>query len=287
MSIVISNLCKKYGNKVALDNVNLQIDKGMFGLLGPNGAGKTTLMRILTTLIPPTSGTVEVNGVQIHRRKEIREITGYLPQEFSVYPSFSVYEALDYLAILSRITDKRIRKDTVNELLEKVNLLQYKKVKVKALSGGMKRRLGIAQALLANPKVLIVDEPTAGLDPEERIRFRNMLGSLSSERIVILSTHIVEDIESTCEKLGVLREGKIVYSGTVGELLKSVEGYVWSGLIEPDKLNYVQDNFTLISSVRETEKFRVRILASEKPFEGAENISPSVEDGYMKIIKGV
>ena len=143
----------------------------------------------------------------------------------------------------------------------------------------MKRRLGIAQALLAKPKVLIVDEPTAGLDPEERIRFRNMLGSLSSERIVILSTHIVEDIESTCEKLGVLREGKIVYSGTVGELLKSVEGYVWSGLIEPDKLNYVQDNFTLISSVRETEKFRVRILASENPLKGQKT--------YRRLLKTV
>ena len=287
MGIVINNLCKSYGKKVALDGVNLQINNGMFGLLGPNGAGKTTLMRILTTLIPPSSGLVEINGIPIGNRKSIREITGYLPQEFSVYPNFSVYEALDYLAVLSGINDGKLRKTVINELLERVNLNRFRKVKVKALSGGMKRRLGIAQALLADPKVLIVDEPTAGLDPEERIRFRNMLGSLAAERIVILSTHIVEDIESTCEHIAILDNGKIAYSGSVGKLLETAGVFVWGGLVEFDKIESLKESFTLLSSVRESDRVRVRILSGSKPFETAENVLPSIEDGYMKIIKGV
>ncbi len=287
MGIVINNLCKSYGKKVALDGVNLQINNGMFGLLGPNGAGKTTLMRILTTLIPPSSGLVEINGIPIGNCKGIREITGYLPQEFSVYPNFSVYEALDYLAVLSGINDGKLRKTVINELLERVNLNRFRKVKVKALSGGMKRRLGIAQALLADPKVLIVDEPTAGLDPEERIRFRNMLGSLAAERIVILSTHIVEDIESTCEHIAILDNGKIAYSGSVGKLLETAGGFVWGGLVEFDKIESLKESFTLLSSVRESDRVRVRILSGSKPFETAENVLPSIEDGYMKIIKGV
>ncbi|KNY28912.1 ABC transporter ATP-binding protein [Pseudobacteroides cellulosolvens] len=287
MGIVINNLCKNYGKKVALDGVNLQINNGMFGLLGPNGAGKTTLMRILTTLIAPTSGVIDINGVPIGNRKSIREITGYLPQEFSVYPNFSVYEALDYLAVLSGINDNKMRKTIINERLERVNLDRFRKVKVKALSGGMKRRLGIAQALLANPKVLIVDEPTAGLDPEERIRFRNMLGSLAAERIVILSTHIVEDIESTCEHIAILDNGKIAYSGSVGKLLEMAGDFVWGGLVEFDKMESLKESFTLLSSVRESDSIRVRILSGIKPFETAENVLPSIEDGYMKIIKGV
>lgn len=287
MCIVINNLCKIYGKKVALDGVSLQINNGMFGLLGPNGAGKTTLMRILTTLIPPTKGSVEVNGIPIGNRENIRKITGYLPQDFSVYPNFSVYEALDYLAVLSGINDGKRRKTIIDELLERVNLKRFRKVKVKALSGGMKRRLGIAQALLADPKVLIVDEPTAGLDPEERIRFRNMLGSLAAERIVILSTHIVEDIESTCEHIAILDNGKIAYSGSVGRLLEAAGGFVWGGLVEFDKLEAIRESFTLLSSVRENDNIRVRILSGSKPFETAECVVPSIEDGYMKIIKGV
>lgn len=287
MGIIINNLCKRYGNKVVLDGISLQIDSGMFGLLGPNGAGKTTLMRILTTLIPPTSGTLEVNGIPINNRKGIREITGYLPQDFSVYPTFSVYETLDYLAIMSRIADDKFRKKVIMQLLEKVNLLRYSKVKVKALSGGMKRRLGIAQALLANPQILIIDEPTAGLDPEERIRFRNMLESLSSERIVILSTHIVEDIGSTCEHMSILNNGKVAYAGSVSKLLESAEGFVWGGLIADDKLRSIQERFTLLSSVKEKGKNRVRILSDSRPFENVEIIPPSIEDGYMKIIREV
>ncbi len=287
MGIVINNLCKGYGRKVALDRVSLQIGNGMFGLLGPNGAGKTTLMRILTTIVPPTSGTVEVNGIPIEKRRNIREITGYLPQEFSMYPAFSVYEALDYLGILSGISDNKLRRNIINQLLERVNLSKFSKVKVKALSGGMKRRLGIAQALLADPKILIVDEPTAGLDPEERIRFRNMLGSLSAERIVILSTHIVEDIESTCENIAILDNGKIVYTGSTGKLLESAEGFVWGGLIEANKLASLEENFTLLSSVKEKNSIRVRILSGIKPFETAEIVPPSIEDGYMKVIRGV
>lgn len=205
--IEIKELNKFYGKKKqALSNVNLTIGQGMFGLLGRNGAGKTTLMKTLATLLQKQSGSISVCGIPIENAKAIRKIIGYLPQDFSIYPTMNVIEVMDYLGILSGI-GSRERKKRIELLLKKVNLIEQKNKKVKALSGGMKRRLGIAQALLNDPKVLIVDEPTAGLDPEERIRFRNLLCDVAEERIVILSTHIVGDIEATCENLAILNEG--------------------------------------------------------------------------------
>lgn len=202
--IEIKELNKFYGKKKqALSNVNLTIGQGMFGLLGRNGAGKTTLMKTLATLLQKQSGSISVCGIPIENAKAIRKIIGYLPQDFSIYPTMNVIEVMDYLGILSGI-GSRERKKRIELLLKKVNLIEQKNKKVKALSGGMKRRLGIAQALLNDPKVLIVDEPTAGLDPEERIRFRNLLCDVAEERIVILSTHIVGDIEATCENLAIL-----------------------------------------------------------------------------------
>ena len=189
MEIVINNLCKNYRKKKALENVSITIRSGMYGLLGRNGAGKTSLMRILATLSVPSSGEVSINGIPIKDVSKIREIVGYLPQDFSFYKSMSVYDAMDYLGLLSNIPDK-VRKERILTLLERVNLKENVKTKVRALSGGMKRRLGIAQALLHNPQILIVDEPTAGLDPEERIRFRNLLSDFADGRIVLLSTHI-------------------------------------------------------------------------------------------------
>lgn len=214
MNIVIDNLTKKYGKNTVLNNVSVKINEGMYGLLGKNGAGKTTLMRILTTILPYDSGNVEICGILHKQSREIRKIVGYLPQDFALYPSLSVYEALDYCGALSEMP-KHERREKIAELLEKTNLTAQSRKKVKALSGGMKRRLGIAQAMLNDPKVLIVDEPTVGLDPEERANFREMLMSYSEGRIVILSTHIVEDIEETCAEIGILHEGRIVFNGNL------------------------------------------------------------------------
>lgn len=216
--IIIEDLSKNFGEVRALKNVSLRIEQGMFGLIGRNGAGKTTLMRILATLLNKNGGNVTVCGIPVENPKEIRKLTGYLPQDFSVYPNMSVYEAMDYLGVLSGLS-KSVRTEQINNLLKKVNLSGSKKLKVKALSGGMKRRLGIAQALLHDPQVLIVDEPTAGLDPEERVRFRNLLRDIADDRIVLLSTHIVEDIEKTCDKIAVLNKGELFYTGTLKDFI--------------------------------------------------------------------
>lgn len=221
--IKINNLSKNYGSVQALKDISLTIDEGLFGLLGKNGAGKTTLMRILATLLNKTEGEVSVCEFEITNTKEIRRITGYLPQDFSFYPNMKVDESLEYLGLLSGMK-KDILKTRINEVLSKVNLLNVRKMKVKALSGGMKRRLGIAQAILHNPRVLIVDEPTAGLDPEERVRFRNLLSEIAEGRIVILSTHIIEDIEKTCEKLAVLNKGEIVFCGNLSSFIEGTDG---------------------------------------------------------------
>ncbi|MFZ5354686.1 MAG: ABC transporter ATP-binding protein [Bacillota bacterium] len=287
MKVEIKSLSKNYGSNAALKGISLDIPYGMFGLLGPNGAGKTTLMRILTTLIEKTDGIVKLGDIDIGQKKRIRELVGYLPQEFSMYAGLTVYEAMDYLAVLSYIQPGARRKELINELLERVNLERYRNTRVRALSGGMKRRLGIAQALLNDPKLLIVDEPTAGLDPEERIRFRNLLRDFSDNRIVILSTHIVEDIEFTCEKLAILDKGTIVYNGEVRELLKRAEGNIWAVLIERDQLEDIRKKHTIISSVSEGENIRLKLLADAKPLAEAAAVKPTLEDAYMSIIKGV
>lgn len=221
--IIIKNLSKNYGSKNALNGIDLEIHAGMFGLLGRNGAGKTTLMRILAALLPKSGGSATVCGVPVEKAADIRGLVGYLPQEFSMYPSMSVYEATDYLGLLSGLSTAG-RKEKIMPLLKKVNLDGAAKVRVKALSGGMKRRLGIAQAMLHDPRVLIVDEPTAGLDPEERVRFRNLLCEFAEDRIVLLSTHIVEDVEKTCESITVLCDGDILYSGSVNSFTAGKPG---------------------------------------------------------------
>ncbi len=223
MEIRINNLSKKYGKKTALSHVSVTIHSGMYGLLGRNGSGKTSLMRILATLSKPSGGEVSMNGVPIKETAKIREMVGYLPQDFSFYRNMTVYGAMDYLGLLSGVPDK-VRRERIFTLLEGVNLKDDARMKVKALSGGMKRRLGIAQALLHNPEILIVDEPTAGLDPEERMRFRNLLGKFAEGRIVLLSTHIVSDIESICENIGVLNEGRLIFNGSTEELIQKAGG---------------------------------------------------------------
>ena len=283
MEIVINNLSKNYGKKAALEKVSLTIPSGMYGLLGRNGAGKTSLMRILATLSVPSGGEISMNGIPIKETEKIRKIVGYLPQDFSFYRNMSVYDAMDYLGLLSNIPDK-IRKERISALLEQVNLKADMRTKIKALSGGMKRRLGIAQALLHNPQILIVDEPTAGLDPEERIRFRNLLGEFAEDRIVILSTHISSDLESSCENIGVLDKGRIIWNGSTEELVKQAEGkvYLISAAGKSDKR--IKEKYTVLNISASGAGTLYRVLSDTPPKENHILQAPALEDGYMYLL---
>lgn len=281
--IQIEHLNKFYGKKQALKDVTFTIEEGMFGLLGRNGAGKTTLMKVLATLIQKKDGSVIVCGTPVEDAAAIRKMTGYLPQEFSMYPNMTVYEAMDYLGTLSGL-NRTQRKSRIPKLLKKVNLQDNHRTKVKALSGGMKRRLGIAQAIMHNPKVLIVDEPTAGLDPEERVRFRNLLCEIANERIVILSTHIIGDIEATCENIAVLNEGELLYKGTVSELISLAEGKVYTAEISKKELPMLKKQHIVTSMLTMGNNVIVRFIADGKPFRGAKPCEAGVEDAYMYLM---
>ena len=283
MQIEIRNLSKNFREKQALRQVNLRIEQGMFGLLGPNGAGKTTLMKIISTIQKKSAGDVTVCGVPVEQAKEVRKLIGYLPQDFSMYGNMTAYEALDYLAILSGL-GKRERRNRVGLLLDQVNLGEQHRVKVKAMSGGMKRRLGIAQAMIHDPKVLIVDEPTAGLDPEERVRFRNLLCEMAKERIVILSTHIVGDIEATCEKIAVLKEGGIIFDGKISGLLHQVEGRVYSAQVSVLELEELKQRHLLTGILTTGSVSSVKMISEEPPLNDAVLCSPGVEDAYMYLM---
>ncbi len=282
-TIKIKHLNQYYGRKQALKDVSLTIRTGMFGLLGRNGAGKTTLMKVIATLLPKSEGTVSVCGRSTQSAGEVRKIVGYLPQEFSMYPNMTVYEAMDYLGVLSGL-GKAERRERIKELLERVNLTDDRRKKVKALSGGMKRRLGIAQAILHDPKVLIVDEPTAGLDPEERVRFRNLLCEIAEDRIVILSTHIVGDIEATCEDIAVLDEGSVIYQGTVPDLVSMTEGKVYSAQISKRELELLKKDYIVTIMLTLGNNVMARFLAEEKPFSSAKLCEAGVEDAYMYLM---
>lgn len=279
--IVIKNVDKFYGRKQALKNISLTVEQGMFGLLGRNGAGKTTLMKTLASLHTKQSGQITVCGIPIENSKQIRSITGYLPQDFSMYPSMTVYECLDYLGLLSGL-EKAQRSERIGLLIKRVNLTDQAGKKVKTLSGGMKRRLGIAQALLHDPKVLIVDEPTAGLDPEERIRFRNLLCEVAEERTVILSTHIVGDIEAACEDIAIMNDGEILWRGRVSDLIKEAEGRVYTCHVHKKFLPQIKKDFTVTGLLSSGESTTVRIISDAPP--DIQNImpaAPNTEDAYM------
>ena len=283
MEIVIKNLSKNYGRKAALKNVSVTIHSGMYGLLGRNGAGKTSLMRILATLSVPSGGEVSMNGISIKETGKIREIIGYLPQDFSFYRNMSVYDAMDYLGLLSNLPDK-IRKERIVSLLEQVNLKENMRTKIKALSGGMRQRLGIAQALLHGPQILIVDEPTAGLDPEERIRFRNLLSEFAEDRIVILSTHISSDVEASCENIGVLDNGKMIWNGATEELVKQAEGkvYLISAGKKQDKI--IREKYTVLNIIASGSGTQYRVLSETLPEEKHILQDSTLEDGYMYLL---
>lgn len=279
-NIMVRHLNQSYGKKQVLTDINLTIEKGMFGLLGRNGAGKTTFMKTLATLLPKKEGSVILCGYPVEKAAEVRRIVGYLPQDFSFYPSMTVAAAMDYLGVLSGVP-KAKRMERSNMLLHKVNLADAAGTKVRALSGGMRRRLGIAAALLHDPQVLIVDEPTAGLDPEERIRFRNLLCELAEERIVLLSTHIVGDIEATCEKLAILNDGQLLYNGSVNDLLKSAAGHVYTATVPHAMVPAIKKKHYVTGMLTVGDQVTLRILANEKPLPDATPCAPDIEDAYM------
>lgn len=285
-NISIEGLSKIYGkgrSKVyALNDINITIGKGMFGLLGPNGAGKTTMMKILATLLKPSAGKISIFGFDLKKdRKHIRRLLGYLPQEFGVYDTLYAGEFLDYIARLNGIKDRKKRKTAVEKMLELTNLQNYTDRKVKTFSGGMVRRLGIAQALIGSPELLIVDEPTTGLDPEERIRFRNLLSEISNNVTIILSTHIVNDISSTCQNLTILNLGKIVYTENPENLLKNARGKTWILKIRHDELSSLKENVSVVSLIMQPDHVAVRVVAEEVNGFSAEQVEPNLEDAYI------
>lgn len=279
--IEIKKVNKFYGKKQALFDIDLTIEQGMFGLLGRNGAGKTTLMKTLAALHKKKSGEITVCGVPIEKAKEIRALTGYLPQDFSMYPNMKTDEALEYLGALSGIPKAECRK-RITSLLRKVNLIEHRHKKVKELSGGMKRRLGIAQALIHEPQVLIVDEPTAGLDPEERIRFRNLLSEVAQERIVILSTHIVGDIEASCENIAIMDAGKILWKGTVTEILDNARGHIYTANVEKRFLPQIKKEYIVTGMLPQADYITVRIVSDAEPYLPNTILTePDLESAYM------
>lgn len=283
--IVIKGLSKSYdGKKDALNSLDLVIPNGMFGILGRNGSGKSTLMNIIATILQPSKGTVTINGIEIKNSQKIRQMIGYLPQDFDFYPNMKVSEVLYYLGFLSKINRTDFDK-YVDLILRKVNLIDYKNKKVKSLSGGMKKRLGIAQAILHDPKVIIVDEPTAGLDPEERVRLRNLLSDLAENKIVIISTHIVSDIESTCNRIAILDKGSLVYKGDIPSLIQQSDDHIYEINLSPSELESFRENDLFITKTQEIEnKLKVRFI-SETKVANAKKVKADFEDAYMYFLK--
>ena len=284
MEIKISGLNQIYPNgNHALKDINLVFGSGMFGLLGPNGAGKSTLMRILVTLMKPSSGTVTFDGKDLQtNRKEFRSMLGYLPQDFRFFSALKTWEFLDYSGSLAGIKDKRKRLNEVDRLLDQVGLLEVRDRKANKLSGGMKRRLGIAQALIGDPKIIIVDEPTTGLDPDERIKFRNILSRLTQNDVTIIqSTHIVGDISSTCQSMALLNRGELAFSGPPEGLIKEAEGHVFKLNLSQDQYESVKDQYNVISTIPVETGWEIQIVADNKPEFEHELAIPNLEHAYV------
>lgn len=282
-TLKIENLTKVYPNGVkALDNVSIEITNGMFGLLGPNGAGKSSLMRTLATLQDADSGTAFLNDIDILNNPiELRKVLGYLPQEFGVYPKITAEQLLDHIAILKGITSGKERKELVGYLLQKVNLYEQRAKSVKGFSGGMKQRVGIAQALIGNPQLIIVDEPTAGLDPGERNRFHNLLADVGQEVIIILSTHIVDDVRELCSNMAIMNKGEIVYKGTPNNVLQELKGQVWQKSIARNDIEKYQKNYKVISDKMVAGKPLIHILSEFDPGNDFEKVEPNLEDVFF------
>lgn len=288
MKLQINNLSKTYSNGVkALDNLNLEIGSGMFGLLGPNGAGKSSLMRTIATLQKPDSGSIEFDGINVlENQMELRKILGYLPQEFGVYPNMSAENLLDYFARLKGVSSNKDRKAIVKQVLEVTNLFDVRTKNVNGYSGGMKQRFGIAQLLLNNPKLIIVDEPTAGLDPAERHRFLNVLREIGTNHTVIFSTHIVDDVKELCHEMAILNGGKILNQSTPKAATDGLKGQIWTKIITRETLEENEKEFNIISSnYNQDNTLNIRVFSTEKPNESFSAAEPQLEDVYFVALK--
>jgi len=286
MEVVIRQLVKRYGSKEVLNGINLTFGTGMFGLLGPNGAGKSTFMQILATVIPKTAGEVQIGPYKLGRNeREIRGLLGYLPQEFGVYRKLTGEEYLDYVASMKGIIDGKARRVAVAEMLQRVNLEDKRHLRIGKYSGGMRQRIGIAQALLGDPPFIIVDEPTAGLDPEERMRFRDLLSDLGKDRTVLLSTHVVADIDGNCESMAIMNAGRIVFHGTQDQMLQRVQGQVWTVQVGEAQLAELKEAKAIVTARRSGAGYEARVLANTAPLIGAVPETAGLEDGYMSVMR--
>jgi ABC-type multidrug transport system ATPase subunit len=285
MKLSIEDVSKQYGSKVwGLREFSLELGPGVIGLLGPNGAGKSTLMRILATITKPTSGRVAWNGTNIAQAPDaLRAVLGYLPQDFGVYPNLNAVEFLEYMAAIKGL-DGAATRQRIDELLQVVNLTEARKRPLGGYSGGMRQRVGIAQALLNDPQLLIVDEPTVGLDPEERVRFRNLLSDLSGERVVILSTHIVSDVEATATDIAIVNKGRLLTHAPPEKLLQSVEGKVWEWIASSDDLPAIRQQHLVSGTVRGSQGVRIRVVSASAPSAAAQPTTPTLEDAYLHFV---
>lgn len=286
MKLVVKNLNKVYPNGVkALNNINLNIEKGMFGLLGPNGAGKSSLMRTIAALQDPDSGSIHLGNIDVvHQKTELRKQLGYLPQDFGFYPKVSAWDLLNHFAVLKGVSNKGERKDLVTSLLQQTNLYEARRRNVSEYSGGMRQRFGIAQALIGNPKLVIVDEPTAGLDPMERNRFQNLLSEIGEQTIVILSTHIVDDVKNLCKNMVIMNNGTIIYEGNPSDAVQRVEGKVWMKAIDKSAFTEYRKNYNAISSAMIDGNLILRIHSEEDPGNGFVTAPVDLEDVYFSAI---
>ena len=286
MQLSIKNVSKTYSNNVeALKDVTLEVANGMFGLLGPNGAGKSTLMRTIAGLQELDSGSITVGDIDVSKHKhELRKVLGYLPQEFGLYPKVNALELFDHLATMKGITDSKERDELTKSLLSQTNLWKYRNRKLGTFSGGMKQRFGIAQALIGEPKLIIVDEPTAGLDPTERNRFHNLLSAIGENVIVILSTHIVEDVSDLCSKMAIIKDGKVKLVGEPLTLVKDLKAQVWTGLVTKKDFKNVKNDHQVISSKLSLGKVQIRLLSDQMPIDGFKQVDPEIEDLYFATI---
>lgn len=281
MELTIKDLSKEYGSKKAIKNFNVTLTNGVYGLLGANGAGKTTLMRIICGIQTETNGEILLNNKNIHDLgEEYRNILGYLPQNFGYYPNFTAYKFLMYISSVKGLPHKKAHNKTI-ELLKELDLIEQKNEKIKNFSGGMKQRLGIAQALLNNPKILILDEPTAGLDPKERVRFRNLISSLAENRIVILSTHIVSDVEYIAKEILIMKTGELVHKDEPEKILKAIEKYVWECEVDRNKAIELESDYITANIKHSNGLEKIRIISENCPCESAWNVEPTLEDLYL------
>lgn len=283
--LVLMDIKKSFKENAAVQNVNLNLQNGVYGLLGENGAGKTTLMRIICGILEPSGGRVLCDGMEIEEMGgEYRALLGYLPQDFGYYDDFTAYRFLHYMAALKAIPENYAR-ERIDELLEIVGLVSVKNKKLKTFSGGMLRRVGIAQALLNNPEILILDEPTSGLDPKERVRFRNIISSLGKNRIVILSTHIVSDVEYIADRIMIMKNGKVIRQGTESDMLEEVKGCVWKCLVTEKEADELNQRYIVSNLKNQGDKVELRIVAKEKPVEDAECVDAGLEDVYLYCVQ--